>query len=139
MTTIAITDEHVRTALTAALYDAACDATDGLWERLNEAASNTIDGIAGFEDDGEEWLAVGDTDARVDVLVGIRQDQILVAAAELGSAVELATIRERIASGLKMCVERIEDDASVLKLSRDERERLIAIRDAAAALSPEVA
>jgi hypothetical protein len=131
MTQITITDEHVRTALTAALYDAACDATDGLWERLNEAASNAIDGIAGFEDDGE-WLAVADTDARVDVLVGIRQDQVLVAAAELGSAVELATIRERIASGLKTCVARIEDDASVLKLSRDERERLIAIRDAAA-------
>jgi hypothetical protein len=136
MTTIKITDEHVRTALVAALYDAACDETDGLWDRLNEASSNTIDGVAGFEYNGE-WRAVADTTARLDVLIGIRQDQVLVAAAGLNSAVELATSRERIASGLKMCVYRIEDDASVLKRSHDERERLIAIRDAAAALRTE--
>jgi hypothetical protein len=138
MTQITITDEHVRTALVAALYDAACDVTDGLWDGLNEAASNTIDGIAGFEYDGK-WYAIADTVVRVDVLVGIRRDLDLVAAAEPGGTVELGTSRERIVSGVKTCVGRIDDDASILERSRDERTRLIAIRDAAADLASEAA
>jgi hypothetical protein len=66
-------------------------------------------------------------------------DQVLVAAAELESVVELATSRVRIASGLASCVHRIEGDGSILKRSQDEIRRLIALRDAAAQLAAEFA
>jgi hypothetical protein len=135
---IRITDELSRTAVVVALYDAAVWVDDGLWDRLNEAGSLTIDGVAGFEYDGE-WRAIADTDADLDVLVGIRQDLVRVAAVELGSVVELVTDRERIRSGLEGCVHSIAElQGPILNRPREEMERLVAIHDAAARLAAEL-
>lgn len=130
MATTTVKDEPTRAALTYSLWAYASRAVgEDLYNGLMDLADEAIR-------DGDPARAerIEVTRDAVAMLSGVTEAVARVREATLGELVEIPVPLPAIARELESCAHDIEEDRGVLSLSGAEREKMIAIHDAAATL-----